>query len=128
MRKHEDLHQQAIFEWAQYNYRKYPELEKLLFAIPNGGSRHRLEAINLKKQGVKAGISDITLQVARGGFHGLWIELKAGKNKAQPSQLEFIEAVRKQGYLAKVIYGSTAAIELIEKYLNGWIVRCGGED
>lgn len=30
-------------------------LSQYLFAIPNGGSRHYLEAINLKKMGVKIG-------------------------------------------------------------------------
>ena len=29
------------------------------FSIPNGGSRNKLEAVNLKKEGLRAGVSDI---------------------------------------------------------------------
>ena len=40
----------------------------------------------MKRQGVKAGVPDICLPVARNGYHGLYIELKAGKNKATKNQ------------------------------------------
>ena len=43
-------------------FRKVPFLfprlpDKLLFAVPNGGSRHKIEAANMKRQGVKAGVA-----------------------------------------------------------------------
>ena len=119
----ESEEQKFIFEWATYNYKKYPELEKLMFCIPNGGSRNKLEAISLKKQGTKAGVSDLTVQVARGGYHGLWIELKVGKNKASEKQLEFIEAVRNEGYCARIVCGGLNVIELIKDYMDGRIQR-----
>lgn len=108
-----------IFAWARYNYIKYPELEKLMLSVPNGGTRNKLEAIALKRQGVKKGVSDFTIQVSRSGYHGLWVELKVNKNKASDSQNEFIEAVRKQGYYAEVVWGADDAIKLIEKYMDG---------
>lgn len=47
-------HQEKIFNWAKF----IPEL-KWMFAVPNGGYRRPLEALRFKKQGVKAGVSDI---------------------------------------------------------------------
>jgi uncharacterized protein YcgL (UPF0745 family) len=119
MTRTESAEQQTIFEWSRLNYGKYPELEHLFFAVPNGGSRHKLEAYSLKRQGVKSGISDMTLQVARGGYHGLWIELKVGKNRASENQEKFINEIKKQGYYAEVIWGAENAIDLIKKYLDG---------
>ena len=77
--------QETLFNWAQYRYARYPELE-LLYHIPNGGKRDACTAVNLKRQGVKAGVPDLHLPVARGGYHGLYIELKVGSNK--PTQLQ----------------------------------------
>ena len=37
-----------------------------MFRIPNGGSRHPAEAARLKAQGVKAGVPDLCIPVARG--------------------------------------------------------------
>ena len=119
MTRTESAEQQTIFEWSRLNYGKYPELEHLFFAVPNGGSRHKLEAYSLKRQGVKSGISDMTIQVARGGYHGLWIELKVGKNRASENQEKFINEIKKQGYYAEVIWGAENAIDLIKKYLDG---------
>mgnify|MGYP004433785991 CR=1 FL=1 len=39
-------------------------------------------AANLKRQGVKAGVPDLHLPVARGGYNGLYIELKVGSNNS----------------------------------------------
>ena len=115
--QHEAAEQEALFRWANYQLRQYPELV-WLYACPNGGSRNKAEAANLKRQGVKAGIPDICLPVARGGYHGLYIELKAGKNKPTDKQKECIAWLRSQGYMAEVCVGWQQAAELITKYLT----------
>ena len=73
----ESGHQEALFEWAAYHMDCMPELE-YMHHIPNGGKRDKRTAVALKRQGVKAGVPDICLPVARNGYHGLYIELKAG--------------------------------------------------
>ena len=115
--QHEAAEQEALFGWAAWQLFKYPEID-LLFHIPNGGSRHPQEAANLKKQGVKAGVPDLCLPVPRGVFHGLYIEMKAGKNKPTAFQAEWIKKLRGQGYQAEVCYGWEAAAQLIEQYLK----------
>ncbi|MDU4324842.1 MAG: VRR-NUC domain-containing protein [Clostridium celatum] len=109
--------QRFLFQWAGYSEQKYPEL-KLLHHIPNGGKRDARTAANLKKEGVKAGVPDIFLPVGRGGYLGLYIELKVGKNKTSLKQKEWIEKLRQQGYRVEVCYGWLEAKEEIEQYMK----------
>lgn len=103
----------ALFEWASYNR----DLD-CMYAIPNGGSRHYLEACNLKRQGVKAGVPDICLPLARGCYHGLYIELKWGKNKPTDKQLEWLNRLARNGYKTVVCYSIDEAIKSITEYLK----------
>ena len=110
--------QTAVFNWAAVMVRRWPEL-RLLHHIPNGGSRNAREAHNLRMQGVKAGIPDIFLPVARGGWHGLYIEMKRRKGgRLSDEQAAMLEALREQGYCAWVCKGANDAIELITEYLS----------
>ena len=105
--------QSILFEWAAY----MPELENM-YAIPNGGSRHPVEARNLKRQGVKSGVPDIHLALPKGKYHGLYIELKVGKNKTSKNQDEWLERLSKAGYAVAVCYGFEEAQKVILKYLE----------
>lgn len=115
----EGRHQIILFEWADLMAKtgKYPHL-RWLYHVPNGGARDIVTASNLKRQGVKAGVSDLCLPVRRGVFCGLYIELKAGKKKPTGLQLEFGEFVTGQGYLFVVCYGWDSARQQLEDYLN----------
>ena len=66
---------------------------------------------------VKAGVPDIMLPAARAGYHGLYIELKAGENTTTKKQKEWLEYLRQQGYYTAVCYGWQPAAQLIEQYL-----------
>ena len=116
----EDEEQIWLFSWVDLNLWRWPELE-LMHHIPNGGKRSKSEAARFKAMGVKRGVSDIFLPVARGGFHGLYIELKAKDGKVDAAQKEWIEAVRQQGYCGAVCFGGGLAADLIQKYLRGGI-------
>ena len=109
--------QVLLFQWAKMQENVYPEL-KLLFHIPNGGKRNLKEAMNLKRQGVKAGVLDIFLPVARKDKHGLWIEMKYGKNRLQPVQHKWYWALIDQGYEVEVWYSADEAITVITEYLG----------
>ena len=109
--------QRFLFQWAGLAEQQYPEL-KLLHHIPNSGKRDVRTAANLKKEGVKAGVPDMCLPVARGQYHGLYIELKTKKGKVQKNQKEWLSALNKEGYATKVCYGWLEAREVIESYLS----------
>ena len=104
----------------QINVIKYCAFLKIpIFAIPNGGSRDRREAANLKMQGVKAGVPDLCIPVARGKYHGLFIEMKYGKNKTTALQDEWIALLNKNGYCAAVCHGFDKAKTVIDWYMGG---------
>ena len=114
----EHAEQCALFRWAEMQQRRRPELP-LLFAIPNGGLRSKATAGKLKAEGVKAGVPDLFLPVARGEYHGLFIEMKAGRNKPTPPQVQWHMRLSQQGYRVAVCYSWEAARDVIEAYLRG---------
>ncbi len=70
--------QAKLFKWIEWVRDFIPEVN-MLYHIPNGGKRNEREAAALKRQGVRAGVPDLCLPVAKGKYHGLYIELKYGK-------------------------------------------------
>ena len=117
MIQHEAIEQEALFDWAAYNVGKYPEL-RLLYHIPNGGRRDPKEAAFLKRMGVKAGVPDLCLPVARGGYHGLYIEMKYGQNKPTKEQRKWLSLLSSQGYKTIVCYSWQNTAMIIEWYLS----------
>lgn len=114
MKRSEITEQINLMNWAA-NYEKYiPEL-KLLHHIPNEGKR--TNGAVLKAAGMKAGIPDISLPVARQGFHGLYIEMKFGDGKTTKAQKDFMELLQQQGYKTVVAYGAEQAREILRNYL-----------
>lgn len=109
--------QRALFQWAAIFEGKHPELT-LLHHVPNGGKRDKVTAALLKAEGVKSGVPDVCLPVARGGYHGLYIEMKAGKNKLSVNQETWLKQLTLQGYCTAVCYGWHEAAEVITKYLK----------
>lgn len=100
---------------------RMPEVADLIYHVPNGGHRLKSVAAKLKQQGVVAGIPDLVLTMARGGFFGLYIEFKATPpNDAaiSASQHERIRKLNEQGYLAVVCRGHFDAMEQIRAYLR----------
>ena len=111
--------QAVLFRWAEANEGAHPELA-MLHATPNGGYRPVHTAVMLKAEGVKAGYPDISLDVPRGRFHGLRIELKraGGVGRVSAEQQEWIDRLRYYGYCAVVCYGAADAQQCIMAYLQ----------
>lgn len=107
--------QKALFNWL--NVCGIAEC-KLAFAIPNGGLRNIKVARKLKAEGVRSGVPDIFIPVARNGYHGLFLELKTEKGRVTPHQKEWLEALNNQGFKAVVAYGFDDAVEIIKGYLS----------
>lgn len=114
----ESAEQQALIRWAAFQQGAFPELS-MLYHIPNGGSRGKAEAGRFKAEGVKPGVPDICLPVARQGFHGLYIELKRReKGKTSEAQKDWIKRLSDQGYFAVVCRGWDDAAKAITQYLT----------
>lgn len=115
MSEHDE--QAALFDWAAMNKNRLPELE-LMFAIPNGGQRHKAVATKMKAEGVKAGVPDIFLPVARNSWNGLFIEMKFGKNKLTKNQEKWKRSLIYQGFTFKTCWGWLEAANTLEAYLG----------
>lgn len=116
-KRSETTEQIRFMNWCGYNQQRYPDL-KWMHHIPNGGNRDEKEAKNLKQEGVKAGVSDLHLPVARGAYGSLYIEMKYGNNKLTEKQREFINDMLAAGNMAVVCYSAEAAMEITTKYLE----------
>jgi len=115
MKEHDE--QANLFQWAVAMTGIYPELS-LLFAIPNAGKRSIGAAMYYRAEGLKSGVPDMCLPVARGGYHGMFLELKAGKNKPTEEQKAWIDELAKQGYYACVAWGFDEARQKLTEYLE----------
>lgn len=116
--------QSLVIEWAQRHEGRHPELRWLHSSL-NGifipGPRGLVARIinHMKQEGMKRGIADLFLPVARRGFHGLYMELKRDESaKLKPEQVEFLEFVASQGYCDKVIRSYEEAVETLQWYLE----------
>ena len=109
--------QVALFRWSAFYTPALPELA-LLLAIPNGGKRDIATARKLRAEGVKAGVPDLLMPVARMGHHGFWIELKYGPNRTTIEQDVWLTALRAEGYAVDVSYGWQEAAHKIVRYLG----------
>jgi hypothetical protein len=83
--------QSQCFQWAWNNY---PDTRRCLFHVPNGSSRNKIEATQLKASGVVAGVHDLLFQWDGQLF---CFELKVGANKQSAEQIAFGKAMEAQG-------------------------------
>lgn len=120
----EGSQQKALMAWAAMNITNYPQL-KWLVHIPNGGTRNLREAVELKAQGVKAGVPDLMLAYsaykssADDWYHGLFIEMKVKPNKASQEQLDWLANLHGEGYYTCICYSWIEARDIIVNYLEG---------
>ena len=115
MRHIESTLQQTCVRWFRL---QYPSLSRLLFAVPNGGARRKIEGAIMKAEGVLAGVSDLILLYPSAGFHALCIEMKTEKGRQQPSQKIFQQEVEKVGYKYIVCRSVDDFINEINEYIK----------
>ena len=129
MNQEEHKLQCACVKWFAY---QHPELQGLLFAVPNGGARSKATAGKLKAEGVVAGVADLillvpqhieTLSTPRNGVwyhdtHGLCIEMKTEKGYQSPEQKEWGEKVRRHGFRYVVCRSLEDFIAVVEDHLS----------
>lgn len=95
-------HQRTVMEWSCYasNRIRYPGLD-LLYHIPNEIKCNAAQGKQRKDIGVKSGVPDLCLPVARGQYHGLYIEMKAERGKSIRKPEEMAETIDGAGLSCK---------------------------
>lgn len=114
-------HEEADIQSEFFNQVKlfFPRIpDKLLFAVPNGGSRNKLEAINLKRQGTKSGVADVILLIPKGGFASLCLEFKTKTGKQSDEQKEFQKQAENCENKYVIVRSVKEAIEEMKGYLK----------
>lgn len=109
--------QTALFQWAAYNEARFPELG-LLFAVPNGTRTSPGVARKMVAEGVKKGVPDVCLPIARGKYIGLWIEMKSPGSYPRPEQKHWLQSLKKQGHFTAICHSWEEAAQQIEIYLQ----------
>lgn len=114
----EDNEQQQLIAWAAWQTSRHPELQ-LLYHVPNEGKRSVSGGARQKRLGLRAGVPDLCLPVARDTYHGLYIEMKFGKNRPDKNQVWWMEQLVGQGYYVAVCYSCEDAARVIMRYVAG---------
>lgn len=95
--KIEDQNQAEIVEWFNNNYcLKHHSPRGIIFSVPNGGSRNKVEAMTLKATGLLAGVSDTIMILPTGKL--IFCEVKTETGAQSKEQIEFQKRVEALGF------------------------------
>lgn len=111
-----DLQRQCV-AWFRL---QYPRHARMLFAVPNGGGRSRIEAAIMKAEGVTAGVSDLILLQARGGWGALCIEMKtrSSGSRQRVGQKEWQDATEAAGNRYEVCRSFEEFKSVVDDYMG----------
>lgn len=110
--QHESMLQRECVQWFRVVFPMY-----LIFSVPNGGSRNKLEAKRMKDEGVLAGVADLV--ILKNGIRSgaLFIEMKHGANRQSIAQKEFEKYCIANDYQYNVCKSLEEFQTITEKYL-----------
>lgn len=107
----EDNEQEAFVSWFKITYKDF-----LIFSVPNGGSRNKIEASKMKKTGLLAGVPDLIVLMPNREI--LFIEMKKRKGGTlSPIQKTIISIIEKLGFTVLIGYGFLDIKSKFEDYL-----------
>ena len=109
----ENNEQRQLIQWA----RTMPELQ-YLFHIPNESVGGQGWIVRNRQLGVRKGVPDLFYPVPSGGYHGLFIEMKAAGGRVSLDQERWLQCLNTFGYKAVVCYGWKEAKDAILEYLQ----------
>ncbi len=131
-RSEAEEHMDLIYKIDQHED-DYPELQHI-YHIPNGEERpartytrkdgttgrYCPAGVKLKRMGLKRGMPDLHLPVARGTFHSFYIEMKScdPNDTTSKEQDDKIADLRAQGHCVAVCHGCLAAWKMLMWYLS----------
>jgi hypothetical protein len=104
--------QSAYIAW--HRTQGYPGV---VFAIPNGGARHALTGVTLKREGVLAGVPDVFYAWPSGGYGGLFLEFKTPRGRLSDAQKVIQEELRAAGYAVATVTSGPEAGRAVDSYL-----------
>lgn len=106
----------VVVAWARWKRVNYPALW-LLHATPNAAKRSKKLAAMMLAEGLRSGVPDLHLPVARCGYHSLYIEMKTEKGKTSADQDWWIQRLRAEGNMVNVCRSAEAGCRTLADYL-----------
>lgn len=89
-----------------------------LFHCPNGGKRDAFTGAQMVALGVKRGVPDLLLPVARNRAHGLAIEFKSATGTTTPDQDRWLEHLQGESWWVDIARSAEEAREIVSHYLD----------
>ena len=111
----EDQVQADLLAWLRI---AHPAAWERTHHSPNGGARSAVTGARLKALGVRRGFPDLILPLPRRGCVGLVVELKAGRGKPTPEQLDWLDFFGANGWVAVCCTGFESAQRTFAAYLD----------
>ena len=109
--------QVAEIAWTDMQGMFWPELTTI-YAIVNQGNRGDLGHIRMTSEGLKSGMPDLHLPVAKRGWNSLYIENKTLTGRVNKNQLTRMGILQKHGNLCYVIRAHRDFVTLLTWYLG----------
>lgn len=81
----------SCVKWFRLQYPRY-----IIFAVPNGGTRKKMEMVWMLREGILPGVADLVICGDRGKI--LFVEMKTQKGKQNQHQKEFEEKAKELGF------------------------------
>jgi hypothetical protein len=111
----------SVMDWVRANEEMHEQL-KVIFHTPNSffGCGYGV-IVWLKQLGMRKGVYDIIVPIAKNGYSSLWIEIKKDKRKLTPEQKMFSELINKHSDIStkfEVFTDSDSCIQCIKDYLS----------
>lgn len=110
--------QAALIAWADKTVINGICIGDYLIHIPNEGKRGPKAARDAKRLGLRKGVPDLFLALPRGGYAGLWIEMKSAQGKASVEQNQWITKLYDVGYRVEMCFCYDSAKGVIAAYLK----------
>ena len=112
-RMSEDRLQSEIIKYIKFQY------PKARYCASAGGIRTNIsQGRKMKATGYVKGMPDLQIMEAKGGYFGLFLEIKTYKGRATKEQKEWIEDLNDRGYKAAIVKGLQEALETLDNYMN----------
>ena len=114
----EDAIHFAVIDWLKSVPYKDGFLVDYFHHSPNGGVSSPRQKAKFTRMNTLSGFPDLECFIAKGRYHGLYVELKRSKGGVvSANQKEILTMLDEEGYCTTVARGYDKAVEVVVQYM-----------